>query len=348
MKPLVAVALSGGIDSLMAAKLLIEGGYPVTGIHFFTGYEASAASSPQETIKSISSRLGIKGYFLDLSKPFKKTVVDYFIKSYLSGLTPNPCMVCNPFIKFGKAMEFAKKLGASFFATGHYARTFADSNGVIHLLKGKDKLKDQSYFLARMTQTQLRNVLFPLGEMTKSKVIEMAAGFGMEALHKSESQDICFIKNQTYADFLSNQDKFVSSPGLISDLSGKIIGKHDGLHLFTVGQRRGINCPASEPYYVVRLDIKTNQLIVGFKSDLPVSSCKVSCINWISNSPPEFPARVLTRVRYRSRAVASTLVSINSRSIMVEFDEPQPAITPGQGSVFYDGDEILGGGWIDP
>ncbi len=333
---------------MMAAKLLIESGYPVTGIHFFTGYEAPGASSTQEIIDSLYSRLGIEVFLLDLSRPFKKFVVDYFIKSYLSGLTPNPCMLCNPVIKFGKAMEFSKKLGASFFATGHYARIFTDSNGVVHLLQGKDRLKDQSYFLARMTQAKLRNVLFPLGEMTKYKVKEMAAGLGMEALHESESQDICFIKNRTYADFLSSQAGFVSNPGLISDVTGKIIGKHEGLHLFTVGQRRGINCPASEPYYVTRLDTLTNQLIVGFKSDLPVSSCRVSGMNWISGSPQVFPARVHTRIRYRSKAVASTIVPINGGRFLVEFDEPQPAITPGQGSVFYDGDEILGGGWIDP
>ena len=306
MKPLMAVALSGGIDSLIAAKLLIQQGHPVVGIHFLTGYESPDNPSPRQLTELLSSRLGIDVYLMDAVQPFKETVVNYFVRTYLSGLTPNPCMVCNPLIKFGTVLDYARSLGASHLATGHYARITSDANGTWHLFKGIDPMKDQSYFLSRMTQTQLAHACFPLGGMTKSRVVQLASDLKLEPVHHGESQDICFIKGRTYGEFLTNQEGFVSPSGPIATVAGKIIGEHPGLHLFTIGQRRGINCPAAQPYYVVRLDRKANTLVVGFKSDLLASSCRVSDINWIAG-PPEFPARVYTRVRYRSQAVCSTL-----------------------------------------
>ena len=345
MKPLTAVALSGGIDSLIAAKLLIQQGHPVVGIHFITGFESPDNPSPRKLAEQLSSRLGIDVCLMDVVQPFRETVVSYFVQTYLSGLTPNPCMVCNPLIKFGTVLDFALSLGASHLATGHYARITVDSNGTWRLLKGIDPMKDQSYFLSRMTQTQLAHACFPLGGMTKSQVVQLAKDLGLDPVYHGESQDICFIKGRTYGEFLANQEGFVSSSGPIATVAGKIIGEHPGLHLFTIGQRRGINCPAAQPYYVVRLDPKANMLVVGFKSDLLVSSCGVSDINWITG-PPAFPARVYTRVRYRSEAVCSTLFQTTD-GVAVVFDVPQPSVTPGQGAVFYREDnEVLGGGWI--
>ena len=345
MKLMMAVALSGGIDSLIAAKLLIQKGHSVVGIHFLTGYETRNNPSSQQLAELLSSRLGIDVYLMDAVQPFRETVVDYFVQTYLSGLTPNPCMVCNPLIKFGTVLDYARSLGASFLATGHYARITSDANGTFHLLKGIDPMKDQSYFLSRMTQTQLTHACFPLGGMTKSQVIQLASDLKLQPVHHGESQDICFIKGRSYGEFLMTQEGFVSHSGPIATVAGKIIGEHPGLHLFTIGQRRGINCPAAQPYYVVRLDRKANTLVVGFKSDLLASSCRVSDINWIVG-PPEFPVRVYTRVRYRSQAVCSTLFPTTD-GVTVVFDDPQPSVTPGQGAVFYrEDDEVIGAGWI--
>lgn len=347
MKPLMAVALSGGIDSLVAAKLLIQQGHPVIGIHFKTGYENPANPSSQQLSELLALRLGIDVYLLEAVRPFQETVVDYFIQTYLSGLTPNPCMVCNPLIKFGAVLEYARNLGASRLATGHYARIVPDSGGTFHLLKGLDPIKDQSYFLSRLTQIQLARAVFPLGGLTKSRVIRLAVELGLDPVHQSESQDICFIRDRTYGQFLADQKGFVSASGPIATVAGKIIGEHPGLHLFTIGQRRGINCPAAQPYYVVRLEPQARRLVVGIKSDLMTASCKVTGINWTVR-PPEFPARVSIRVRYRSQAVGATLLPIDG-GVIVQFDAPQPSVTPGQGAVFYrDDDEVLGGGWISP
>ena len=346
MKPMIAVALSGGVDSLVAAKLLIQQGHPVVGIHFVTGYESRDNPSPQQLSEMLASRLGIDVYLMEAADPFRQTVVNYFVRTYLSGLTPNPCMVCNPLIKFGAVLDYARSLGASLLATGHYARITSDSDGTLHLFKGVDPLKDQSYFLSRMTQAQLSHACFPLGGMTKTRVIQLAQDLKLEPVHHGESQDICFIKGRTYGEFLANQKGFVSPSGPIATVAGKIIGEHPGLHLFTIGQRRGINCPAAQPYYVVRLDRKANLLVVGFKSDLLALSCRVTGINWIAG-PPEFPARVYTRVRSRSEAVHSTMFPATDGGVIVQFDSPQPSVTPGQGAVFYrQDDEVLGGGWI--
>jgi tRNA-uridine 2-sulfurtransferase len=347
MKPLMAVALSGGIDSLIAAKLLIREGHPVVGIHFLTGYETPDEPSPRELTEQMSARLGIDVFLMDAVQPFKQTVVRYFTRTYLSGLTPNPCMVCNPLIKFGTVLDYARSLGASYLATGHYARMILDVNGIWRLFKGIDSIKDQSYFLSRMTQAQLAHACFPLGGMTKTRVVQLAKDLNLEPVHRGESQDICFIKGRTYGEFLMHQEGFVSPSGPIVTVAGNIIGEHPGLHLFTIGQRRGINCPAAQPYYVVRLDRKANTLVVGFKSDLLASSFKACDINWIAG-PPQYPARVYTRVRYRSQAIGSTLYPA-ADGVDVVFDAPQLSITPGQGAVFYrEDDEVIGGGWISP
>jgi tRNA-uridine 2-sulfurtransferase len=354
MKPLTAIALSGGIDSLMAAHLLKEKGHRVIGVHFITGYEdtifeSSPNDHPLRSYKmfSIADQLKIDIEMIDCRSEFKKNVVDYFIDTYQAGQTPNPCMVCNPFIKFGTVFDAARKMGAPMLATGHYARTVEDSRGRFRLYKGVDAKKDQSYFLARLEQRHLAGALFPLGTMEKKEVIRQANQKGLKPVRSTESQDVCFIKGKNYGDFLARQPGFESKPGVIQDVRGRILGEHQGLHLFTIGQRRGINCPASEPYYVIRMDTRRNVLTVGFKKDLFVSQCRVEDINWIRETPGR-PVRVHTRVRYRHTAAASRLTPVDEKTAMVFFEKPQEAVTPGQCAVFYKDDEVLGGGWICP
>ncbi|MBU0768684.1 MAG: tRNA 2-thiouridine(34) synthase MnmA [Proteobacteria bacterium] len=354
MKALTAIAVSGGIDSLMAAHLLKEKGHNVIGVHFVTGYEDPFSPNGQSPhlpeshkIFPIAKQLGIDIKILDCSIEFKKNVVDYFIQTYMAGRTPNPCMMCNSSIKFKTVLDFARKLGASTLATGHYAVLKKDRENTYHLHRGIDSKKDQSYFLARLTRQQLAGACFPLGHMKKSDVIQLASKKNFKPVKKTESQDVCFIKGKNYGDFLARQQGFESKPGLIKDVDGNILGEHKGLHLFTIGQRRGISCPASEPYYVIRMDTRQNLLTVGIKTDLLASQCKVEDINWIQEKPNR-SVNVHTRVRYRHTAVASRLTLVDEKTAMVRFEKPQAAITPGQCAVFYKGDEVLGGGWIAP
>jgi tRNA-specific 2-thiouridylase len=366
MKALTAIAISGGIDSLFAGYLLKKAGHEVIGIHFLNGYEDSIRSEPHEIepIKSgqsgdrnlsktltdkiplIAKQLDIPYEILDLRDEFKKTVVTYFTRTYQAGQTPNPCMVCNPAIKFGSVFKFARKMGATCLATGHYARVSKDNRGKCHLLKGVDKSKDQSYFLARLNQQQLAQTLFPLGSMTKKEVKQLALQKGFFPVTEHESQDVCFIRGCSYGDFLVREGRVRPEPGPIADLAGNLLGRHNGLHLFTIGQRRGVNIPAKEPYYVIRIDKKQNRLIVGPKKDLNTASCRVKDINWIQNPPPS-AVSVHTRIRYRHQAVPSTLVPLGDGTARVEFEQVQTAVTPGQAAVFYQQDEILGGGWIE-
>lgn len=366
MKRLTAIAISGGVDSLMAGYFLKAQGDDVVGIHFVTGYESmprgtshTPAENPlrpalpsqpddliSQKISSIADQIGIRFEILDLSTEFDKAVVSYFKQTYQAGRTPNPCMICNPAIKFGTVYAFAKKLGASRLATGHYARTLRDTSGRFHLLKGIDPLKDQSYFLARLNQQHLSGAVFPLGGMTKSEVKKRAAEKGLSPVTTGESQDVCFIKGRSYGEFLMQECGFKLNPGPIEDLKGNILGEHKGLHLFTIGQRRGINCPASDPYYVVRIDRAHNRLVVGFKKDLLSSECRVTQINWIGRRPKD-PIDVHTRIRYRHKAAPSKLFPLDESTATVKFSDMQSAITPGQGAVFYHDDEVLGGGWIE-
>ena len=359
----IAILLSGGVDSLVAAQLLKEQGIEIFGIHFITGYEKSfqgtdtastdfsdkQISDHSEIVSGIvsplSRQLDIPIKILDCSHEFQTRVVDYFIQTYCKGMTPSPCMVCNPSIKFNTALSYAKEMGASHLATGHYACTQKDKFGTYHLFKGKDFQKDQSYFLARLYQKALAAAVFPLCNMTKADTIELAKSKGLRPVVGEESQDICFIKDDHYGEFLKAQPGFNARPGIIEDVHGKVIGEHTGLHGFTIGQRKGINCPAAEPYYVIKIDMQKNKLIVGFKQDGYSQECFVENINWILHAP-DSPIHADTRIRYRHQAAPSELIPKDDQSVIVKFETPQNAVTPGQAAVFYDGDEVLGSGWI--
>jgi tRNA-specific 2-thiouridylase len=340
-----AIAVSGGVDSLVSAYLLSQQEGDVFGVHFLTGYEKPTESNA-EAIQSLGRQLGIEVVVIDLKTQFKTMVVDYFTAAYHSGKTPNPCLVCNPAIKFGVLLDKARQLGASRLATGHYARVESSRGGRYRLRRGLDETKDQSYFLSRLTQAQLARTCFPLGRWTKVQVMALAAGKGLQPLTRQESQDVCFIRDTNYADFLIRTTGINPRSGAIVDTAGHRVGTHSGLHRYTVGQRRGINCPASQAFYVTRIDTRRNRLVVGFKDELVAQSCRVADINWIADIP-EGPMVVDTRIRYRHTAVPSTVSPVGHDGAVVRFDQPQAAVTPGQGAVFYRGDEVIGGGWID-
>ncbi len=340
MKSVTAVAISGGIDSLMAAHLLKQQGHRLIGIHFLTGYESESLA-----ISKIAAQVGIPYETIDLETDFNREVIDYFAKTYASGKTPNPCLVCNPRIKFGIIFETARRFGAERIATGHYAGIKMDGSGAVHLVRGRDRKKDQSYFLSFLTPRQLSRACFPLANLTKDEVIAEAAALGLQPVTRTESQDVCFVKGLSYGRFLQQRLGVKPEPGEIIDEAGNVLGRHPGLHLFTVGQRRGINCPAAAPYYVLHLDSQRNRLVVGPKSSTLSLQCRVEKINWIQPEPPG-KIRLKTRVRYRHQAALSTLTPAEDGTATITFDRPQSAVTPGQGAVFYVGDEVIGGGLI--
>ena len=329
-----------------------------------TGFEpAGTREMICEGIYDIGRQVGIPTEIIDCSSDFKSKVVDYFVQTYLKGLTPNPCLMCNPQIKFGTVLSKVLLLGADALATGHYAQISRDPAAKYHLYKGIDPQKDQSYFLAFLSQSQLSKAMFPLSGYTKPLVRKIASENGLKPPASDESQDVCFIRGVSYSDFLQKHsqgmnlesgDEF-SQTGPIEDVDGKRIGTHSGLHQFTIGQRKGINCPASQPYYVVEIDKKRNCLIVGFKEHLYKDECLVSGINWIAEPPYhsqrpddwEYSSTVHIRVRYRHEAVPCRVITVNESTAKIQFKTSQSAVTPGQGAVFYSGNEVLGGGWID-
>lgn len=342
-----AVALSGGIDSLVSGFLLKQRYKDIFGLHFTTGYEKQDIDPA-----ALEKQLGFEVFKIDLSEVFEQKVVHYFIKTYLDGKTPNPCIVCNKKIKFGAVLEKARQMGADFLATGHYAAivnsiSFPDRPiSTPYLEKGKDPLKDQSYFLSLLSADQLEHVLFPLAGMTKDQVRHTAQLNGITPLFPSESQDICFIHDNNFSAFIVNKQNNTPVPGKIKDLSGKTVGHHGGLHKYTIGQRRGLNCPASQPYYVKHIDIKNNVLTVCFKADLNCRHFTVNQINWNYPDPPPVDG-MITKIRYSHKGAASKLTIDGGSDIgNIVFDTPQNAVTPGQAAVFYKDKRVLGAGII--
>jgi len=357
MSETIAVAVSGGVDSLMAAYLLKQSGMDVFGVHFITGHEprdtgetesGHTRSFPQDRIDRLhhmTETLGIRLHVVDCSDTFQESVVSYFMESYRRGETPNPCMRCNPIIKFGVIWEAARNEGADAMATGHYARIIPSPDGRPGLYRGIDRLKDQSYFLSRLTAEQLARTRFPLGDRTKADVRKMAANAGLAPVFSAESQDVCFIHDNTYTEFMARHGGLKDMPGPITDMTGNVIGTHSGLHRYTIGQRRGINLPGKAPYYVVRIEAAENRLVVGDRDDLATVNCRLTDVNWLI-APPAEPIRAEVKIRYRTPGQTATVTPGPSSTADVRFDRPIDAVTPGQGAVFYDGDRVLGSGWI--
>ena len=341
----IAVALSGGIDSLVSGYLLKQRYKEVFGLHFVTGYEKHRTD-----VTLLEQQLGFPVTRIDLREEFEKKVVDYFVSTYLNGKTPNPCLICNKKIKFGALLDHARVMGADLLATGHYATVvnrFTDPDGNTpdtFLKKGTDPLKDQSYFLSLLSGAQLERVCFPLAGMTKSAVKQYARSEHLAPFYPSESQDICFIHDNNFSRFIHDKLAQPPEPGDIIDRTGTVVGRHKGLHHYTVGQRRGLNCPASEPYYVKKIHVHTNQLEVCFKKDLLQKQFRFNHINW--NYPrTKMISRIITKIRYAHKGALSDVYFHEDHGNVI-FDIPQNAVTPGQAAVFYKDDRVLGAGII--
>ena len=350
MKKKIAVAMSGGVDSSLTAAILLYRGFEVVGVTMWLEdeefHEKSCCSSQEiQDAKAVASQLGIVHYVADFRKIFRTEVEDYFVTEYLRGRTPNPCVRCNKKIKFGKLFDFAKYIGADFLATGHYARiVFEDDR--YKLKKGVDLKKDQSYVLYNLTAEMLSQIIFPLGEMSKTETRAVAESLKLPVAHKRDSQEICFVPNDDYKDFISRRAGEVDAlkAGDIVDTSGKILGRHNGVANYTIGQRKGLGIAAECPLYVVRLDVDKRQVIVGKSDKLFSDELTAENVHWIY--PPEkFPVKLQAKIRYGFRVADCTVESFGD-NLRVKFFEPQRAITAGQSIVFYDGDEVLGGGVI--
>lgn len=346
--------MSGGVDSSVAAKLMLQRGFDCVGATMqlcsnalLGRKENQAAPDPAADARSVADRLGIDFYVLDAEMLFQKQVVDRFISCYEQGGTPNPCIVCNKHIKFDYLLQQAKALGCEYIVTGHYARITKDENSGRFLLhKAADKAKDQSYFLACLNQEQLSHAIFPLGELTKEQVRKIAAEQGFITAKKKDSQDICFIPDGDYVAFMRRYTGKDYTPGDYLDLNGNVVGKHQGAVSYTIGQRKGLGIALGEPMYVCSKDMEKNTVTVGPDSALFTDTLLADNWNWIAFPALAEPIRVRARIRYRHTEQPATVYPEENGVARVIFDEPQRAITPGQAVVLYDGDTVVGSGTI--
>jgi tRNA-specific 2-thiouridylase len=340
----IAVALSGGIDSALTAYLLKKEGHNVLGLHADFGYKGQSA---QPWLEKITDFLRIPLTIISLKEDFQKQVVVYFINEYQRGRTPNPCVLCNPSIKFGLLYQHGLNLGADNFATGHYTRILPSPWGEGPVLaRGMDENKDQSYFLHRLEASKLKRIILPLGLWTKDQVRQMAHEIGLPIPSGGESQDICFLPKGGYREFLRRQTgRELDQAGDIVNLKGEKLGNHCGLYAYTVGQRRGLGIPAAEPYYVVRLEPENNRVVIGFKTDLESAACRLSGLHLFRRDLNE--AEISVQIRYRHKPVKAIIKIAKEGRGVLHFHKPQKAVTPGQAAVMYDGDYVLGGGWIE-
>ena len=344
----VAVGMSGGTDSSAAAALLVEQGYEVIGLTAHMWKEGSRCCSLEdvERARRVCTFLDIRHYVVNAQDIFTKQVVDPFVEAYADGRTPSPCIHCNSFVKFGFLMERALQLNCDYLATGHYAHVEQRADGKYHLLCAKDPSKDQSYFLHRLNQKQLAYLLFPLADLPKSEVKAYSEKRGLPVVPRGESQDLCFVEEGKLPEFVEQRDPSVKKRGEIHGPDGKVVGHHEGLHRFTIGQRGKLGIALGERVYVKRLD-KENQVVeVAPRSEVMQVDCAVRDIHWISGEAPKGELRCEVRPRYRSNGAVATVRFDADQKGSVIFDEPQFALTPGQAAVFYLKGEVLGGGWI--
>ena len=335
----VAVAMSGGVDSSLAAALLKEAGYEVSGVYIQLWSDHSHTTSDLEHTCQI---LDIPLHKFNLEADFKSLVIDYFCQEYSLGRTPNPCIVCNQHIKFGFLLNRVLQMGADYLATGHYARVERSQNGY-HLLKAVDQSKDQSYFLYPLGQSELQHLLLPLGNLYKGEVRRLASKLGLPSSSRHDSQDVCFIPDNDYRSFIAKHIPLES--GDIVDTEGKVLGGHKGLAQYTVGQRQGLGLASGERLYVLKLDAASNRLMVGTQDQLLSNTLIASQLSWISGEAPKEPINIMAKIRYKAPEVAAKLHPRGGVA-EVNFNQPQKAIAPGQAIVFYQGDAVLGGGVI--
>ena len=346
----VVVGMSGGVDSSVAAALLAERGYQVIGITMSLVSGASRCKSMEsaEYAGRVADRLGIRFDVADYRDRFHEEVIEPFADAYLSGRTPIPCVVCNQRFKFQLLRERGRELGANAVATGHYARIDTDARTGGRLLRrARDRRKDQSYFLFRLGSDQLEDTLFPVGDLCKDEVREKARTLGLVTAERPESQEICFVPDGDYAEVVEEiRADQLPGEGEIVDREGAVLGRHAGVHRFTVGQRRGLGVHGRGRLYVREVDAERNRIVVGSLGDLFSAGARIEGVSWVSGRSPASPIRALVKVRYRHEGAPARLEIHADGTLRADFDEPVRAVTPGQAAVFYDGDLVLGGGWI--
>jgi len=352
----IVVAMSGGVDSSVAASLLAEAGHEVIGLSMQL-YDQRA--SPSEfgsccslddlhDARRVAAAIGIPHYLVNFEEKFRETVVANFVSEYAAGRTPIPCVHCNADLKFATLVERAAGLDAAWVATGHYARVvFDEDSRRYRLLRGADPEKDQSYFLFSLTQDQLAHAMFPVGHLTKPEVRAAAARLGLAVADKPDSHEICFVPDGQAADFVERRIGDARRDGDIVDQDGKILGQHRGVHRFTIGQRKHLGLSTGTPMYVLKLEPADARVVVGTRDALGGVELVASQVNWVAGAPPPEPSRLTVRIRHRHKDAPAVVTADGGARAHVRFDDPQTAITPGQAVVFYDGEEVVGGGWID-
>jgi len=357
----VVLAMSGGVDSSVAAWLLREAGHEVFGLFMRHGQEQDTvcnvrcgtpathkqgccSAADAADARRVADLLGVSFYALNFERQFDR-IVDYFVESYSAGRTPNPCIVCNTWLKFGKLFEYADSVGAEFVATGHYARLVDGPNGMA-LCRGRDPSKDQSYVLFGIRRGLLPRLLFPVGEHHKDEIRQIAGRLGLRVAQKRDSQEICFVPDQDHARFVRQQRGHLDTSGEVVTTDGAVVGRHDGYERFTIGQRKGLKIAFGEPRYVVRIEPDTRRVVVGTHEELARTQLTADDANWLIDEPAE-PLHCQVKIRYRSRPVDAAVEPLPDGRFHVTFAEPHHGIAPGQAAVCYDGDRVLGGGWIE-
>jgi tRNA-specific 2-thiouridylase len=350
----IVVAMSGGVDSSVAAALLAEQGHDVIGLSMQLydqrGEQTFGSCCTLDDLhdaRRVANTVGFPHYIVNFERQFQETVISNFVREYATGRTPLPCAHCNSDLKFSTLLDRARGLGAEHVATGHYARVARGADGRWRLMRSADRDKDQSYFLFSLTQDQLARAVFPVGSLTKPEVRDQARRLGLNVAEKPDSQEICFIPDGDYASFVARKHPDVARAGAIVDERGTTLGHHAGIHRFTVGQRKGLGLSAPAPLYVLRIDAETSTVTVGPRESLEQTRLTASGVNWIAVDPPGTWLPVSAQIRHRHRPAAGRVRALADTRAELIFDTPQPAITPGQAVVFYDEDVVVGGGWID-
>ena len=346
----IAVAMSGGVDSSVAAARLVERGAQVLGVTALMLDEESRCCSSEDIQRAerVAAKLGISHHVIDVRQEFRRDVLEPFTAEYLAGRTPSPCAICNLTIKFGALLDAAHDLGATALATGHYARNDPGEGGVVRLRRAEDRTRDQSYFLARLTQSELGQAVFPLGRITKQDVLERARRSGLEAAIDRESRELCFVTRGKHGDWINVRCLKTPGPGYVEDTNGNRIGRHAGIHHYTVGQRKGLGVALGYPVYVTAIDAPRNVIVVGSRAEAMRSRLRADRLHWISGRLPAGSFRAEVQIRYNQTGAAARVELQPDGTVEAVFDEPQFAVTPGQLAVFYSGDEVLGSGWIVP